>query len=672
MTSFFIDNIELNVSPSREAYNAIRLEFSNLAGDMMDDFINCYESNFRNADDLHEKCTDIFLGHYMGNAITHALKVLSAHDIFHISEDTFFNTYIKPNYITWEDDFAVFDDKYLSIVLKAEELDAYRTERRENRSKWMGGGFGLEGAVKGAVQAGALNVASNLAHGVFNLAAKGVSAIGDSLKKQELFNDPETADSLATAVYNQIFTLHFAVCDALEKEKNQSIAYVTASDRKKAEGLIESISQNRVPSKDAKSLLVEAIGLSPYTSSYYKLFLSRYGDQSLELQAVGDFFGVNVAGLKKKLLEERKGQLDFLNKDKVSSSIRTLDNLAQQLGVSDFDSESYRLSFSPAGGMYLNATGSADDIFSWIEAVILALNGKIKDKRPAAGVMEAAWPYGANLFGIRVKISMPRSGGQTGASSRKVLFFEGGFKDSADNGAGKARAKMLMDAILLPDVETIKANYTTELSKKHIGAGLGLLIFFVPLPFAFLTLREGYSKKQQAISIGYAVFIIAFIIFAGINGQNHQSAAPTVIPEVPAAENMSQNAIEEEIPAADHAVPDTSAQTPDPQISTPETPPGFPAEFNGAWGETGFNCDLLKNGNPLSGWMTIENSIVKTHDDNCHVTEFSANSPMRFDVRMECTDSVQTYKTFVHFNFSSNEKLALEFGTTSKDYFRCP
>jgi hypothetical protein len=65
-------------------------------------------------------------------------------------------------------------------------LHAHRTARRKNRDKWVGYNASGQG------EAFAKNITSNIGHGVFNLAAAGLSAIGDSIKKNDIFKSQST------------------------------------------------------------------------------------------------------------------------------------------------------------------------------------------------------------------------------------------------------------------------------------------------------------------------------------------------------------------------------------------------------------------------------------------------------------------------------------------------
>lgn len=43
----------------------------------------------------------------------------------------------------------------------------------------------------------------------------------------------------------------------------------------------------------------------------------------------------------------------------------------------------------------------------------------------------------------------------------------------------------------------------TDGEYRPVGVGLGLIMFLLPMPFALLTLRRGYSPWARALSLGW-------------------------------------------------------------------------------------------------------------------------------------------------------------------------
>ncbi len=181
MTKLSLLNHELVVTEERERYNDIRLLFQSIAEEMSLNFEKIYNKNNKSLDDVSKyaygqgsECIAVSIGK--------AIEILIQNEIFHIDQNDFVEKYYS-KYHTWDDDFGEINDKYMEIVLEGQQLDAYRKARREGRGRLVGGGFGLSGAAKGILTAGAVNMAFGAVHGVFNGMGKIISSISASIKK---------------------------------------------------------------------------------------------------------------------------------------------------------------------------------------------------------------------------------------------------------------------------------------------------------------------------------------------------------------------------------------------------------------------------------------------------------------------------------------------------------
>jgi hypothetical protein len=320
------------------SYNSIRLKYQRLSEAAAENFSATYAAQFKNMDDIHNKCTDQLVV-MLREAAEIAVQDIVAYGIYDIDLELFGN-YLG-QHVAWEDDFAVIDDKYMEIALKAEELDAYRTQRRESRGRWAGGGFGLSGAVKGAMQAGALNLATGAVHGLFNLTAKGISAVGNSIKKNELYSAPSTKATLVEAVYRAIFNVHFALIDAVnDKQPGTVTGTVNEEDDTKAMRLVQNVEAGRLPETSIQQVLLQTLALNPYNEAIYRLWLQKFGDPSGELDAVESFFGISVSTkAKQDLIDARKATLNFSTPEACDTSLASLAAYAQSINYRDFDKE---------------------------------------------------------------------------------------------------------------------------------------------------------------------------------------------------------------------------------------------------------------------------------------------------------------------------------------------
>lgn len=333
-----LNNTPIAVSPARRNYNTTRLKYLALAKAASAKFTNSYTASFKSIDDVHERCTEIAYS-YIREAVEAAIQDLVKLGIYDVDADGFAE-FLEP-YFTWPEDFAKIDDAYMEIVLKAEELDAYRSERRESRGRWVGGGFGFSGAVKGAMQAGAMNIATGAVHGIFNLGAKAISAAGDAIKKSELFKNPETQAHLTASVHRAVFNVHMALVDAANKSKPDTFSdLVTEEARTRATRLLQNVESGRLPTEAVQNALLEAVNLDPYNENFYRLWLDRFGDQHGQLETVEVFFGIAVVGrAKKELIAARKSALDFSTPQACDASLDLLRQYAESIGYAGFDKE---------------------------------------------------------------------------------------------------------------------------------------------------------------------------------------------------------------------------------------------------------------------------------------------------------------------------------------------
>lgn len=153
------------LDPNRENYNAYRTMFQEKAKNAVSSFRNLYKSNtslemvIKNSPKQMTQC--------LQPAISLCVQILIDRGVLSVDEERFINLY--PDILDpINEAYTKIQDQYAEIVLTEEEKDAYRTARRQNRSKWQGGGFGIDGAIKGAATASMLNAVTGAGNMVFN------------------------------------------------------------------------------------------------------------------------------------------------------------------------------------------------------------------------------------------------------------------------------------------------------------------------------------------------------------------------------------------------------------------------------------------------------------------------------------------------------------------------
>lgn len=335
MTTLTLAHETLTIPPARAMYNSIRNKYQTIALQAASQFSASYVHNFKNIDDVHTKATGIAMD-LLNPSIEAALADLVSHAVYDI-DLTGFSDYYDAG-AAWESDFAEVDDRYMAITLKAEELNDYRTQRRESRGRWVGGGFGIGGAVKGAMQAGAMNIATGAVHGTFNLIGKGLTAAGNAIEKNKLFADPSTKAALVNSIYRLVFNVHYGLVNALNDRKPElAIGYVSTEDSAKATRLLDNIAAGRIPEAAIREQLTEAISLNPYDDAFYHCWLRQYGDDDGQLETVERYFGMQVAGsAKNEMMRAQFSTLDFSTLAACDASQAKLESYATSIGYRDF------------------------------------------------------------------------------------------------------------------------------------------------------------------------------------------------------------------------------------------------------------------------------------------------------------------------------------------------
>lgn len=336
--TLMLENHRIDVSQARLSYNQLRLKYLVLASESADKFASTYYTRFKSIDQVHAHCPEIAYS-YMRKAVEVALGDLVKLGIYDVDSDAF-AAFLDPHF-NWHEDFAEIDDAYMAIVQNTQEVDAYRTERRQSRGRWVGGGFGIEGAIKGAAKAGAMNMATNALHGGFNMAAKAVSAAGDALKKKALFENPATRESLIAALHRAVFGVHLALVDAANHNKPNTFSDLVDDEAQaRAVRLLQNVESNRLPPETVHNVLLEVVHLDPYNEKFYRLWLDRFGDKKGDLERVEEFFGISVIRrVKQDLIAARKKTLDFSTPEACDKSLLLLQAYAESIGYLGFEKE---------------------------------------------------------------------------------------------------------------------------------------------------------------------------------------------------------------------------------------------------------------------------------------------------------------------------------------------
>jgi len=324
-------NDEIVISDEKIAYNSLRQIFIAQANYLSNRFAEVYKKENRNLDDVFE---NVFRqgAVCIGQALDYAMEYLVGIEIYNMDKDTFISEYYV-RYHVWDDYCNKIFDQYLEIVLDEKELDAYRKSRREHRARVIGGGFGLQGAVKGMATAGAINIAAGTIHGVFNGMAKVISSSAAASKKNRIFSDPKTLIHFVNGVENAIFNIHYALIDAVEDILGFTpYQPVSGKELEEAQRIFKNVKKYSFDKDKEVSLLKDILEIYPYNEEYYYYIISKYGDERKEIQSIASIFDVNIKEYKKNIIDNFYKSLKINTEKKALKAKKDLVEKANFIG----------------------------------------------------------------------------------------------------------------------------------------------------------------------------------------------------------------------------------------------------------------------------------------------------------------------------------------------------
>lgn len=162
-----------------------------------------------------------------------------------------------------------------------------REQRRRARTRFAGGGFGIRGAISGAIQASILNTGIDLAHATVNAIGNTATNIRADKKKQDLLENGNYKRSFVGDLYSTFY-------DALEgtfefvNEKLGKIKYelISKEHEDKAYTIQENICNDNIKGDERKTFFIQAMETDPSNIDLFGWMLYYYPEESGNLRLI--------------------------------------------------------------------------------------------------------------------------------------------------------------------------------------------------------------------------------------------------------------------------------------------------------------------------------------------------------------------------------------------------
>ena len=297
MKTIKIGNGSVNVSDEMVQYSRYRNTFIPFAEEAGTIFSKGYMEAVFAGDSV-----DAFMGLMLNSlkpVINHCMKQLMIAGIYDIEEQEFFEKYCDP-YIEFYDYFKEYAGLCMEIT---DALEARMTMRAENSmyasNPWVGGGFGIKGAIKGALYAKGANMISNSLRSSRDRKADKQDMESASIAIADIFINPDVRIELRKAIEDSALNIHLAYLDVLRLHDIDEYPVDVAGNRKKAAAIFNNIIKLELDFEEASKPLGQLFELYPFDLSVYSTMIEKYGDKDGVFQSIADAYEVDITKCKR-------------------------------------------------------------------------------------------------------------------------------------------------------------------------------------------------------------------------------------------------------------------------------------------------------------------------------------------------------------------------------------
>ena len=278
-----------------------------------------------NVDRLAHGYTDYLNSIFTEELVPLAVNFLVHYDIYDCSEELFIRKY-QEKYFLMDNrpEFKKFLQEYTAISDEYSQKKAYQKVYRANRSKWIGGGFGIKGAIKGSIDATILNTATGLFRGIGDGIDDFYSSVEFKNQKEDLLTE-NLFDNIDSAFHSCCLGVVLACETEYESHKNIKCTWDYNSNHERSNALFQNAKTRIADPEKRLAIISEAIQLNPYNKQFYEYLYQDTTEYKDDVLTLAEYVGFSLYDLRvSQLLKEVQPLVDKLSgSNNVSSSILT-------------------------------------------------------------------------------------------------------------------------------------------------------------------------------------------------------------------------------------------------------------------------------------------------------------------------------------------------------------
>ena len=166
---------------------------------------------------------------------------------------------------------------------KAADKMVDRRLHKESRGRFVGGGFGVGGAVKGAFQAGILNLITGTAYTLVNAAANTVTLAGTAMKMAKITEDLDPDEFFSCLREDLNNTVDSSLDELKDYLSEDDLCNISEENIKSPDSILENIRDGRIPVNMEKEYIIKGLTLNPLDEGYYIILLLRHQKENVSV-----------------------------------------------------------------------------------------------------------------------------------------------------------------------------------------------------------------------------------------------------------------------------------------------------------------------------------------------------------------------------------------------------
>ena len=184
--------------------------------------------------------------------------------------------------------YREFSEKYLLIVADEEKLKQYKEYQRAHRSRWEGGGFGVKGAIRGAITAGAMNIGTDLIRSIGNAWVDSEDNKKILAQKRELIKSKNWILNFMIALQTDGEQMFKIYVEFLAQDGKMALPDHLNEDTAKT--FLENARTIKDDAQAQIKLLTDSIQMFPYSVKPYILLFNLLGQADPEVLVPFEYF----------------------------------------------------------------------------------------------------------------------------------------------------------------------------------------------------------------------------------------------------------------------------------------------------------------------------------------------------------------------------------------------